>query len=256
MTTFTAPTGPPPLLTHLLGLIQHTANNAPRSQQTQVGPSELGMLCERRLALKMLGADEVNTTADRWPSTIGTAVHTWLSNALLTDNDQLEAAGQPPRWLVEQKVTIRPGLTGSCDAYDLYTHTVIDWKVVGTTSLKKYRRAGPGQQYRTQAHLYGKGWANLGLPVKDVALVFLPRAGMLPDTHFWSEPYNPAVADDAVGRMDDLLAAMNDADHENNLEDFMAGLPRDTSMCGFCPFYSPNSATPSRSCRGALEGKP
>src|SRR4051795_6609936 len=92
---------PAPVLTtgDLLEVIIRRARNSERSQQKEIGPSEVGMECSRRLALQLLGAPETNKDRDEWPATVGTAVHTWLEGAFKADNDQLTAAGQPARWL-------------------------------------------------------------------------------------------------------------------------------------------------------------
>jgi hypothetical protein len=239
----------------LLSVIRDAAANAPRSLQSAVGPSELGAPCDRKLALKLLGAPTLNIRADNWPATVGTAVHTWLADTFAADNAHRAAEGRPPRWLLEQRVTIRPGLSGSCDLYDLETATVIDWKTTGTTRLRKYRAAGdPGQQYRQQAHLYGMGWTNVGVPVRSVAVVFLPRSGVLRDTWLWTEPYDRAVAQAALDRADGLLVAANLAEHAGGLDDLMGALARDTSLCDYCDFYTPDRAVkPSEGCNGPLE---
>lgn len=241
----------------LLSVITGSANNAPRSLQRHIGPSQVGMPCERRLALTLLDATEHNTSRDSWPATVGTAVHSWLADAFTADNAQLIASGQPPRWLVEQRVQVRPGLAGSCDLYDLWTHTVIDHKTVGVTNLRGYRNAGnPGPQYRTQAHLYGQGWANAGLPVRRVAVVFYPRSGMLRDTWMWDEDYDPAVAQAGLDRMDQVLTFMNALDIDSDPTP-MKALTRDTTHCDWCPFWTTDrNVDPSDGCAGPLEGNP
>lgn len=239
----------------LLTVIRHTAANTPRTLQRAIGPSGVGMPCQRRLALELLEATIHNTTADTWPSTIGTAVHAWLAAAFTADNATRVATGRPPRWLVEQRVTVRTGLDGSCDLYDLETHTVVDWKVLGAKSLSSKRRdAHPGDQYRAQAHLYGMGWVNAGLPVAAVAVVCLPRSGILRDTWVWSEPYDPAVARAALDRMDQVLVGMDVAEGAGLLGDFMRALARDTTHCDWCPFYRPDPAgDPTDGCAGPFE---
>lgn len=241
----------------LLTVIRRTADQAPRSLQTAIGPSEIGTPCDRRLALKLLGAPVQNTTVDKWAATVGTATHAWLADAFTADNARRVADGLPPRWLLEQRVTVRTGLSGSCDLYDLQTQTVVDWKTTGVTRLRAYRAAGdPGQQYRYQAHLYGMGWANLGVPVTTVAVVFLPRSGMLRDTYLWEQPYDPAVAQAALDRADWLLLAMNAADVDTHPE-AMRALARDTSMCEHCDFYTTDRAvSPLDGCNGPLEDLP
>lgn len=241
-------------LNDLLTIIRSHAAAAPRSLQKRLGPSEAGMTCQRRLALKLSGAPILNTGSDRWAATVGTATHVWLAGALVADNEARIAAGGTARWLVEQQVTIRPGLTGSCDAYDLQTHSVIDWKTTSVTNLREYRAAGhPGQQYRVQAHLYGMGWANVGLPVEDVCVVFLPRSGILRDSYAWSEPYDPAVAQNALDQLDSIVALLETPD-EDARGASMRALPRDTSLCKFCDYFTLEpEISPLVGCRGLLE---
>lgn len=239
----------------LLAVIRHQADHAPRSLQKHIGPSGVGTPCDRRLALELLGATVHKGGTDKWAATVGTAVHAWLADAFTADNNRLASEGRPPRWLVEQRVTVRTGLAGSCDLYDLQTHTVTDWKTTSVTRLREYRAKGdPGQQYRYQAHLYGMGWANAGLPVRDVAVVFLPRSGVLRDTYYWTEPYDPAVAQAALDRMDGLLVGADIAETLGGLGEFMQLLPRDTAFCDYCPFYRTDRAgDPADGCAGPLE---
>jgi hypothetical protein len=237
----------------LTSVITYAARGADRSQQVSIGPSEVGVACTRRLAMGLLESPKPNERRDEWTSSVGTACHAWMEEAFALDNKRRQAWGKPPRWLIEQTVTIRPGLVGHCDLYDLETHTVIDHKFPGVTSIRKYRKAGhPGQQYRWQAHLYGKGWANLGLPVSAVQLVMYPRSGLLRDAWTWSEPYDPAVADEALARVDGLLVGMNAAEGMGMLDQFMDSLDRDTEHCSWCAFFDPAAASPTEGCRGAF----
>lgn len=252
-TTFAAPANSPaPLLADLLGVIHAGAAWAPRSRQTAIGPSEIGQPCKRRMALKILGAPDHNPQADRWASTIGTATHAWLEQTFTEDNLRRAREGGEHRWALEERLQIREGLSGSCDLYDLATDTVVDWKVVGASSLKKYKAGGPGPQYRTQAHTYGLGWLNRGRPVKKVAIVFLPRAGWLADTYYWEEEFQPEVARGALTAMDELIEGMNIAEGLGVLDEMLELLPRDGSACVFCPYKTNNpNVGPADGCPGA-----
>lgn len=253
-TTFAPPDGGPhPLLADLTGIIHTAARFAPRSQQVYIGPSEIGQPCQRRLALKLIGAEDRNPQQDRWAATIGTAVHSWLEEAFTKDNMRRAEAGLPHRWVTEHRVTIRDGLSGTTDLYDLETETVVDWKVVGNSSLKKYIK-DPGQQYKVQGQAYGLGWHNRGRPVKRVAIVFLPRTGWLADSHIWIDEFRPQVALDALTRIDQLIEGMNIAEHLGALEDFLELLPRDASSCAFCPYKTRDlSVSAADGCMGANE---
>jgi len=232
-------------------VITAAARGAGRSQQVAIGPSEIGVGCDRRLAMGLLGAPKPNEDRDEWTSSVGTACHSWMEEAFRLDNALRIKRGMWARWLIEQTVEIRTGLTGHCDLYDLQTHTVIDHKFPGVTSIRKYRKQGhPGKQYRWQAHLYGMGWANAGLPVENVMLVMWPRSGLLTDAWSWSEPYTPEVAHEALARVDGLLSAMNAADHMGELETMVDMLDRDTEHCSWCGFYDPAATDPTKGCRG------
>lgn len=176
-----------------------------RSAQKLIGPSEIGIPCDRALLYKLAQQDEPARQDPPWKPTVGTACHnqmeTWFSR-------------HPEDWEVEQKVavgTIGPDvIKGSTDLF-FRAGAVIDHKFVGPSRLKKYRRSGPGQQYRVQAHTYGRGWAHEGWPVRIVMIVFLPRDGELRDTYYWWEPYDESVAIDALTRAENryqLLAAL------------------------------------------------
>lgn len=224
--------------------ILHANDAAPRSQQTDLGPSEIGDPCLRRLAYKVAGTAASNTGGDQWRATVGTATHAWLASALEAANEALGALG--PRWIVEQRVTVADDLTGSCDAYDLFTRRVVDFKVVGKTSLDKARRHGPSEQYRTQVHLYGKGHTNAGHDVAHVAILYLPASGSLGDAVWWTEPYDQAVADAALARMATLRLAIS----LGTTPAMVPASPADERRCLYCPFYAYGSNDLDVSCPG------
>ncbi|SEG90865.1 hypothetical protein SAMN02982929_05328 [Saccharopolyspora kobensis] len=210
---------------------------APRSLQSSLGPSEIGEPCPRRLAYRLMGEQRVNTGSDPWPAIVGTAVHAWLAEAFLAANTWLGRI----RYLVETRVTIREGLSGSCDLYDVDTARVIDHKVVGETAMREYKRNGPPQQYRAQAHLYGVGLARLGLPVSEVCLAFYPRGGMLAGLHVWAEPFDPAIAAEALARHDRVLEAACALDVDRH-PDHYGHIPAATGhRCTWCPWFAPGT---------------
>lgn len=245
------------LLGDLEAVIRDYARSHQRSQQAQIGPSELGQDCERRVAMTLLGCDKINDERDEWTSSVGTAIHSWMENAFLHANALLVAKGEPARWLVEQTVNIRPGLDGHTDVYDIRTHTVLDHKFPGVTSIRKYRKQGhPGRQYIWQAHTYGLGWARLGFPVRNVAIAMYPRSGLVRDTWLWQERYRPEVAREALARVDSLLVGMDIAEGAGSLGEFLNLLRRDTANCAWCPFYKGGphpSDDPVAGCAGPFE---
>lgn len=229
--------------------IADAITNHPRSQQTRIGPSEIGIECDRRIGYKLAGHQEPKGL--NWKATVGTAVHAWLETVFDTYNLTHPEHGGQERYLIENRVSageipnLGYELTGSCDLYDRVTGHVWDHKAVGPTQLKNYRTHGPSTQYRVQAHTYGYGWMRAGHPVTHVGIAFLPRNGELSDAVLWSEPYDPQVAVDALGRLAGIAQVVG-----------MLGqlapvvLATHDSYCGFCPFYKAGSQDPSQGCPG------
>lgn len=244
-------TSTPELGTELLGIIRQAIRDHPRSQQTRIGLSELGHECDRWISHKLAGTPAVNDRGAPWLPTIGTAVHTWLEDAFDADNvRRIAEYRNERRWLLENKVTAgrltgHGDIDGSTDLYDTLTKTVVDWKVVGKTNLDKYRRHGPGDQYRTQVHANGRGWQNRRMTPTAVAVMFLPRNSELDDSVWWSEPYDQGVADRAFARAEAIgmaVTAMGPSVHS-------AMSTRD-SNCGYCPWWKLNATDLARACPG------
>lgn len=229
----------------LFEVIRWGIDGHPRSAQTRIGPSEMGCPCARRLAYKLAGVQPVNSRQGAWRPTVGTAVHAWLEKTFVASNRKLGET----RWLLEHRVEVgqigEQTIDGSCDLYDRITATVVDWKACGPDALKRYKANGPGDQYRTQAHLYGYGWTRRGMPVDTVAICFLPSNGELGDAHFWHEPYQEAVALEAlarVGAIADLVAAVGVA--------AVTVLPTADAYCGYCDWYLPAATNLLEACPG------
>lgn len=234
------------LLADLTELILHAYNTTPRHMQKEIGPSEYGKECSRALAYQLVDAPGVQK-GDPLPSIVGTAAHTWLQDAVVKWNLKLGYV----RYIPESKVTAHagPGGVGSCDVFDIVTGTVIDWKLPGTTRFNQYKKKGPSQQYRVQAHTYGRGFANLGFDVKRVAICFLPRGGMLSNAHLWSEPYDPQIPADAEARMNGIIELADELRLDQHPERFELIAPEPGGDCFFCPWHHPEPSTHYQ-CKG------
>ena len=228
-------------------IVRHAADNAPRSLQTAIGPSQIGTPCSRKLGYTLYGQPATNNDTDPLASLIGTAFHAWLATTFTELDERLDDGRS--RYLLEHRVHATPGLSGSCDLFDRKIATSIDWKVVGATGMKRYRKDGPGPQYRVQAHTYGLGLANAGETVEHVAVVFLPRAGRLDGMHVWTEPYQPQIALDAIERLTtvNVLAAQLDVEHQ---PDRWALIPTADDHCNYCSFHLPGSTDLGVGCPG------
>jgi PD-(D/E)XK nuclease superfamily len=235
-----------PVRADLIRMIRRADMIRPRSMQSVIGPSQVGVPCDRSLAYQAnpqkpdstpRGGNTLNASpwaGDPIAAIVGTALHSWLEQAAATDNI-VERTVAPerihPRWITEQVVRIPmpngENLTGSADLYDTWTGTLIDWKTVGVTSLNKVRSEGDiSAQYRTQVHLYGLGFAHtIGRAPDRVAIAFLPRNGPLRDTQFYVEDWDEALALRAVARLVSVL----DTDYRDQ-----PAQPSDAA-CRWCP---------------------
>lgn len=220
----------------LLAVIHSAQDNAPRSLQKSIGPSEVGTPCVRRIGYRLAEVEEVNRP-DSWLATIGTAVHTWLA-------ESFNATGIED-YLVENRVQVSDELAGSVDLYIRDKKLILDWKIVGETALAKYKRQGPGEQYRTQVHLYGMGYRNAGHEVEHVGIAFLPRGGSLRGMHIWAEPYQEAIANAGIERLQLAKSVIANGGSKNlNL------LPAVEANCHYCPYFLPASTNLAVGCPG------
>lgn len=220
--------------------IENVGKNSPRSQQRAIGPSEVGAPCIRRMGYRLLEAEPTNEP-DTWLAQIGTWVHAGIAKVY----EDINASLDEPRFLIEQRVQITKDLAGSVDLYDKKLKMVLDWKVVGDTSLKKYKKDGPSNQYRTQAHLYGMGLFNEGYDVETVAIVFLPRGGNLRQMHIWSEAFDPHIGIEGIERLREARKVIEVAG-----TGALETMPTDASLCHYCPYFLPASTQLAVGCPG------
>lgn len=214
---------PQVIFEELCEIIRHEELNRPRSTQTTIGPSGLGVDCTRWLLHQLAETTEPETGVNWW-AWVGTALHGRLEDVVR--RDPVNLAGPEPRFLVETEVLVgqvggKP-VIGHVDLYDTASHTVIDWKGCGKSSTQKFRTAikrdgHPGNKYRVQLQAYGLGMLLTGRPVRQVMNVFLPRNSTARDAFrsgevwFWSEPFDPQIAIAALERANglaDLLGAV------------------------------------------------
>jgi hypothetical protein len=233
----------------VMATVKHAASHAPRSLQAAPGPSQIGTPCTRRLGYHILDWEpKPNSDTDPWTATIGTSVHAWMAETFAQWNGQLGEPGGE-QWLIEHRIRLPGGITGSCDLYDRWHGRVIDWKITSPANIAKYRKNGPGPQYRAQIHLYGLGMQLAGEHPRDVAICFLPRGGRIDGLHVWSEPYDHRVAVGALKRYQAVRQFLYTADPERHPERW-AWLATADAYCTYCPFHLPGSADLSQGCPG------
>lgn len=245
-------TNPDILVTELFQLIEADIIGQPRSQQRRIGPSELGTPCDRRIGYRLAGAEPVNDRGPAWKPYVGTAVHEVMATIMAKaeiaawDNDQ-----HTERWKVEEKVSVGDiagtEITGSCDLFDVHHGAVWDWKFTTRNQIREhYRPHGPGEQYRTQAHLYGRGWQRAGHDVRTVGVIFFTRDGEFTDRHVWHEPYDEQIAIDALERATSIQAALDALGPDFTIPT----LPTADAHCRFCPWHRATSSHLPTACPG------
>jgi len=157
-------------------------NNRERSQQKQIGVSQIGG-CRKQVWLQIQNTPKTNETL-KLPALMGTAIHKMIEEALVKDN----AANWGEYWLEEE--VEYDGLKGHIDLYIPSVGAVVDWK---TTKLKNLTYF-PSTQQRTQVQLYAYLLSKNGHSPKTVTLVGIPRDGDERNIKLHTEEYNEAMA--------------------------------------------------------------
>lgn len=197
----------------LIDIISQAILNQPRTLQKIPGPSEVGIPCTRALTHKIAEDKEPRSKGDDpgWLAFIGSCVHAGLEQAFR--NDAANRGLSQARYITEHRVNVGTAggkeIWGNSDLLDIDSGTVVDWKIVGPKRLNYYREFGPGAQYRTQAHLYCRGFRRLGFTVNHAMIMFLPRDNELSKYYCWAEPYSEAVALEGLSRMNGLYELLN-----------------------------------------------
>lgn len=238
---FGDPGGPKPrdpqtegLRRDLIDVIRWIDGNSDRSQQQEIGPSELGNECDRFIAYRLARMPEVNTMTDPWPAIVGTAIHLWLEAGFRKFQ---ETAGIQ-RWDTETTVHPDPFIRGHMDLFDHWLFMVLDWKTMGPTKMKEWIKNGPPEKYKDQVNLYAKGKIAAGAEVRKVCLVGLPRSGWLEDMEVWVDDYRPERAQAALDRMYAIAQTVDALKLLEHPERFDV-VPATPDMCTFCPFFRP-----------------
>jgi hypothetical protein len=217
-------------------IIRWQESQHPRGHQVSIGPSEIGDTCDRRIGYRIAGVPGVNTEFDPWAAIVGTAVHTWLDSAVQA---YMEHTGNE-EWSTETALVLDDFIEGHSDLYNYEHQLVIDWKTAGPDVMRKVAKNGPSPGYMIQTHIYGYMFESHGIPVKKVALVFLPRAGRLAGIYVWSADYDRSVAENALARLSGIaqkVIALNVLTESHRWEQIDA---EPSNLCGFCPWYDPH----------------
>lgn len=221
----------------LMQIILWADQNAPRSQQMEIGPSEIGSVCDRQIGYRVAQVQACNTGSDPWPAIVGTGMHSWLKEAV--DAWNTRAPGEPLEWLTELELQVSPLVHGHGDLFHIPKGMVIDHKGAGTEVMRQVRKDGPKPEHKVQVQLYGLGYQARGLTVKKVAIVYYPRAGWLRDCYVWVDDFQPEVAYAALDRLGTISRTVLGLDVLNkpHLWEQIPATP--SNACGLCDWYDP-----------------
>lgn len=214
------------------------AASRPRAMQLQVGCSSIGITCDRKLGYQLLGIKRQRSKTPGWAATIGTAIHAHLETIFNGDD----------HWLTEQPVLVKYRdfkIPGTVDLYSVIHKTVIDFKLVGETTLSKAKAGRISRQYSVQVQLYGLGLQQLGYKVEKVAILFLPRNRELADAILWETPFDPTIAHMALDRFD-----LIDKTIETHGTNALGMLAVADAPCNWCDFFDPAAKELTQGCPG------
>lgn len=196
----------------LIKTLHEKENQRGRSNQAEIGPSELGG-CRRKVWYRLQNQPRTNGGELKLAAIMGTAIHSAIELALAGNNSIV----------LEQTVEYN-GMKAHVDAFVPETGDVIDWKTVKAKNLSFF----PSQQQRWQVQVYGYliDKAGKGKP-RTVNLVAIPRDGDERDIKIHSEPYDESVALQALSWLEAIKVSVDAPAPE-----------RDESYCKFyCKFY-------------------
>lgn len=206
-----------------------------RSLQVKLGPSELGVACERQLGYRIMGLQGPNLDmADPWAGFVGSSIHHRTEESI-----RRYQAAHPlaPKWNIEEEVRIVPGLIeGHADLNR--DNILVDEKSAGKTVMAAVKKEGPSLKYKVQIMLYAYGLRLQGRPIDTVALVFVPREGYLRDMWVWAAPYDEPLALEYIARpyrVRDKLVQLQVQQYPERWEQ----VPAEPSYmgCQYCPMW-------------------
>jgi hypothetical protein len=189
----------------------------PRSQQAEVGMSQLGA-CRRQTGYLLQGTPpDEDFRENGTQAVMGTAIHEVLAKGL---------ALLVPEAHAEKLVVHFGGLMGHPDVY--HDGILRDYKTLGySIQVESRRQRGPHQRERWQAHTYAAALIIGGFPVHTVQLDYIARDGG--EEYLFEEPFDAVAVAEAMNWLEDVRVTP------------IAQLERDyrpdSKLCQNCPFF-------------------
>jgi len=203
----------------LIKAVNAFSKGSARSMQKKIGPSGIGG-CRRSTWHALNGKAKTNPDTLRLSAAMGTAIHTYIQEAFLRQDPFGE------QYILEGEYEAE-GLMGHVDLYDKINYEVVDWK----TTTKKNTAYFPSKQQRWQVQLYGWLLEMNGLQVNNVTLVAISRDGDERDIVFHTEPFDAAIAREALDWLRDVESSKTIPDCNKN--EFFGK--------NYCGYYDPIS---------------
>lgn len=192
----------------------------PRSQQTEIGMSEIGG-CRRRAGYRLAGTTPTNTSGSV-QAVMGSAVH----HAVETVHREMQAEGQiPAEDLVEYPVRFA-GVLGHIDRYIAADAALLDVKTTSDRWLQHIKIHGPDRAHLWQTHLYGAALVAEGRAVRRIVIDYLARD--TGDNHRVEQPFQPSIVSEALDWLDTVRTTP--------LEFLNRDYDPQSSFCQHCPF--------------------
>ena len=203
---------PKELLLHVL----HSQDaSRDRSQQTEVGPSEIGG-CKRKVWYRLNAQPHTNENQSKLAAIMGTAIHAAIEEAI----GAIDPEGK--EYLVETEVAYGD-MKAHVDLFIPSSGAVVDWKTSKIKNLGYF----PSNQQRWQVQLYGYLLSKNGYEVKTVNLVAIARDGSEKDIKVHTEPYDEVMALTALSWLANVKASTVLPEPE-----------KDQSFCkDYCQYY-------------------
>lgn len=192
----------------------------PRSQQTELGMSEIGE-CRRRAGYRLAGTPPTNPSGSV-QAVLGTAIHDAIERVF----HDLQADGAiPPEDLVEHEVRYA-GILGHLDRFHTATGTLEDTKSTSQRWLDHIMLNGPSRAHVWQLHLYGAALLVQGHEVRRLVIAYIAR-----DTgteHRVEIDFDPTVVKAALAWLEQVRTTPLDyLDRDHDPE---------STFCQHCPF--------------------
>jgi len=175
------------IVEELINALRDKDASRSRSNQTQIGPSELGG-CSRKVWYRINSQPATNDDSLKLAAIMGTAIHAEIENALTRKDPEAK------RFQLETEVEYN-GMKAHVDCYLPEDKMIVDWKTI------KAKTAGyfPSKQQRWQVQVYGYLMMHgAKKPVEKVALVAICRDGDERDVIIHEEPYDESIALEAL----------------------------------------------------------